>query len=123
MAVARFHDGYEMLPVLAKRVCKGVQRLETGSGHMAHIDRTSGVERSIEYTSVVPSASCQRFRLFRSRWAGVGGQNRTNVGIQIREPNSEMAISRPTVQCLNALQELVWGRVLEKIFMRDRSAS
>ena len=43
MAVARFYGVYVMLPVWAKHVCINVQHLETGSGHMAHIDRTSDV--------------------------------------------------------------------------------
>jgi len=56
-----------MLPVWARYVCKGVQRLETGNDHMAHFDRTSGVGLNIEYMSVVPSASWYRYRLFRNR--------------------------------------------------------
>jgi hypothetical protein len=40
----RLYDVHVMLLLWAKHACKDVQRLETDSGHMAHIDRTSGVE-------------------------------------------------------------------------------
>ena len=49
--------------------------------HCVHVCRVFGIVSEIGY------------RLFRDWWAGVGGQDRTNVGTKIRERDSKMAIA------------------------------
>ena len=69
---------------------KGVQRLETDSGHMAHIDRISGVEWSIAYTSVVSSASCQKYATDCSE---IGGRVSAAKIVQTSGPKYENEIA------------------------------